>query len=187
MSVCQGARLRVQRRQGHHSVVSVQMAAEVDTFVDAGGLESAAPIMRAAADKILEGRHKWFVWASGGCLTCPLAAPMHAPNSQQRHAAPSSPSKPLQEGCCIDLSALECDSAEEDAATARSQQPAAAEQSVHEPLFLARFDAAWIYGELATMYAGYLEKKREYTEACTLLRALLGGSACPLRRCAAGL
>lgn len=52
------------------------------------------------------------------------------------------------------------------------------------PLFLARFDAAWIYAELATMYVSHLEKQRQYEAACSLLRALLGGSACPARRCA---
>lgn len=52
-----------------------------------------------------------------------------------------------------------------------------------EPLFLARFDAAWIHCELATMYVSYLERQKEYREACELLRALLGGSACPSRRC----
>ena len=52
------------------------------------------------------------------------------------------------------------------------------------PLFLARFDAAWIDAELATMYNSHLEKKKEYEQSCALLRALLGGSACPARRCA---
>lgn len=51
-----------------------------------------------------------------------------------------------------------------------------------EPLFLARFDAAWIFCELATMYVSYLERQKEYQEACELLQALLGGSACPSRR-----
>lgn len=164
------------------------MAAAVDTLVDAGELESAAPVMKAAAEKILEGRHKWFVWTSGGSLMCPLAAPMHAPHSRKHDSAPSSPSAPLQEGCCIDIGPLDCASAEEvgSTGTAQCQELAAAQQSVQEPLFLARFDAAWIYGELATMYVGYLEKKRQYKEACTLLRALLGGTACPLRRCAPG-
>jgi hypothetical protein len=50
------------------------------------------------------------------------------------------------------------------------------------PLFLARFDAAWIYAELTTMYVSHLERVREYELACDLLRALLGGSACPGRR-----
>lgn len=52
-----------------------------------------------------------------------------------------------------------------------------------EPLFLARFDAAWIHCELATMYVSYLERQKEYREACELLQALIGGSACPSRRC----
>jgi hypothetical protein len=50
------------------------------------------------------------------------------------------------------------------------------------PLFLARFDAVWIYAELATMYVSHVEKLREYELACNVLRALLGGSACPSRR-----
>jgi hypothetical protein len=51
------------------------------------------------------------------------------------------------------------------------------------PLFLARFHAAWIHTELATMYTSHLERQREYEAACALLRALLGGSTCPSRRC----
>jgi hypothetical protein len=165
---------------------SVQMAAQVDTLVDEGQVERAAPIMQAAADKILAGRHKWFVWTSGGSLTCPLAAPLRTCGSQPAipsvaQSARVCPSNSPGDDGCIDLAS--------DDSPGRIESPG--DKSGHQqtdeadaPLFLARFDAAWIYGELATMHVSYLEKKRQYNEACTLLRALLGGSACPLRRCA---
>lgn len=173
------------------------MASKVDALVDEGEGETAAPIMQAAAEKILEGRHKWFLWNSGGFLMCPLAAPLRTSHSHNCHSEPSSPSQPKsaqatpaasekEEDGCIDLASVDCDSASEleSADKLSCQQPETSGEPSLQPLFLARFDAAWIYGELATMYVSYLEKKRQYKEACTLLRALLGGSACPLRRCA---
>lgn len=62
--------------------------------------------------------------------------------------------------------------------------PDSAAAAAAAPLFLARFDAAWIYAELTTMLCSFLERQQQYAEACTLLQALLGGSACPARRCA---
>ena len=58
----------------------------------------------------------------------------------------------------------------------------AASEAAPRPLFLARFHAAWIYAELATMFTSLLERQQQYGEACGVLRALLGGSACPSRR-----
>lgn len=145
------------------------MASDVDAYVDDGSVELAAPIMEAAANKVLEGRHKWFIWTSGGALKCPLAAACR-PKSSTSLSPPAEGAQDL----CIDLSG-EVESCSERVTEAADGAP--------QPLFLARFDAAWIYCELATMYVSYLEKKKKYKEACGLLRALLGGSACPLRRC----
>jgi hypothetical protein len=194
----------------------VQMAAQVDTLVDEGDTESAAPIMKAAAEHILAGRNKWFVWTSGGGLPCPLSAPLCAAKRVQQRtwspeaagtsnttaqqatgttsSQPCSSSARCQEpdhrpspdgAACASAPASTDGMDAEEAHPHRSSDACASgvESKQLEPLFLARFDAAWVYAEMATMYVSYLEKKRHYSEACTVLRALLGGSVCPLRRC----
>lgn len=40
--------------------------------------------------------------------------------------------------------------------------------------FLMHFSAAWVYTTMATIYVSILEKQKRYSEACELLRVLLG-------------
>lgn len=40
--------------------------------------------------------------------------------------------------------------------------------------YLMRFSAAWVYTTMATIHVSILEKQKCYTEACELLRILLG-------------
>ena len=42
--------------------------------------------------------------------------------------------------------------------------------------FLMRFSAAWVYTSMATLAVSMLEKEKRYTDACDLIRKLLGRS-----------
>ncbi len=55
-------------------------------------------------------------------------------------------------------------------------------QCGRQPLFLARFHAAWVHAGMATVGVSLLEKQRRYEEAVDLLQRLLGGNCCPSRR-----
>jgi hypothetical protein len=205
--------------------IPVQIAGKVDELIDAGDVASALPSLVAAAGRMLAGENKRRVWAAGGALPCPLAAPC-APAPAAPTAAPVATrlevaEPPVDTESCDEAEPAapqyitsddDCDVVEAPAIAPAAQQvevlltaaepaagaaplpppaPAAQPPADHAdtvptspvPLFLARFDAAWVHAELATMYVSHLEKERQYGDACALLRALLGGSACPGRRC----
>jgi fanconi-associated nuclease 1 len=56
------------------------------------------------------------------------------------------------------------------------------EDSEEVPLFLRRFDAGWVYCQMATVGVSLLERRREHRAAADRLQQLLGGACCPSRR-----
>ena len=46
--------------------------------------------------------------------------------------------------------------------------------------FLMHFSAAWVYTTMATIQVSIFEKEKRYTEACELLRILLGSQQTPI-------
>lgn len=184
----------------------MQVAGQVDMLVDAQDTAAAVPLMREAAAAVLTGRNKWLAWSSGGPLPCPLAEPLCPADSKacaawfkqfaHRPTAIDGNSHPPESNSKHTLQPVECEAFVQggtvqptapvhDGDDAVLHDPAGGEHTGEgglEPLFLARFDAAWILCELATMYVSYLERQKQYREACELLRALLGGAACPSRR-----